>query len=606
MKKPAVGISERTRRRLYALLGVAVLGAGYSVQRWRQSSTPHAVGSAALPVQDAAGLVLEDVAQAAGLSNVHQPFVPHASLRNIGRLLGAIGGASVSVVDYDGDSWPDVYVTNAAKGSMNRLYHNERNGRFVDRAAAAGVADLNRESGSLRALFVDFDNDGDKDLFLTTTNCPKLLRNQGDGTFSDVTARSGGFDCGFAKASNAFDYDGDGYLDLVVAHWFKPVDLLEPLRFDFMWENESYARNGGAVYVYHNEGGKTFKRVLDALGMKSRGFTHAIGVYDLRGTGRRDLYLASDLGPDSLFFDDGGGRMRDAGALIPKGIAHSGMNAEVADLDGDGRPYLFVSDIHEAGERPHMNFLWHFDGEKVANRSREKGVDHCGFAWAGKFLDLDNDGRLDLVVGNGFLSANPANDYNYVMSAMVGGSARQITQDARRWPPMGDASIDGHQQACVFRNVGPRFVDATAGTPLQGRFTDDERGIASIDYLNDGRQNVLIATLGGPLRLYRVQEAPGHHWLGLQLTGTVGNRDALGARVQVELPDGRRLSREVEPANGLLSQSDLRVHFGLGESKYVRSVRVRWPNGHEQELKGLAVDRYHQVREEAPHGKTGG
>ena len=176
-----------------------------------------------------------------------------------------------------------------------------------------------------------------------------------------------------------------------------------------------------------------------------------------------------------------------------------------------------VTDDHEPGRDPSINFLWKsLKDERFRNQSQDKGVHACGFAWGSKFVDLDNDGRLDLVVANGFLSQNQTFDYRYIMDSLVGGGSRKITADPRAWPPMNDASIEGFQEACVFWNRGGRFVDASYDTPFKGDLAD-ERGVAAIDWNNDGRVGFLMAVRDGRLKAYRTTPPAGSRWIGFKL-----------------------------------------------------------------------------------------
>lgn len=590
------GVNERWRGPVVAL---AVLGAGLAVRTFRARTTPHlsaSGGSARVPGPPAFGL--REASREAGLLNTHAKLRVHGSLRNIEPLLATIGGAAAAVVDYDGDGFQDVFLTNTERGVANRLYRNTGDGRFVERTEEAGLAEANAQAGAVRALFFDADFDGDPDLFLQTSWCPKFYRNDG-GRFVDRTAASGLTRCAYAFASNVLDYDGDGDLDLFVGEFYRQVNLLDPERYDFMWENGSAARNGGPLKVYRNDGGGRFTPVDGDLGIRVRGFTMALGVYDLRGSGRRDLYVAADYGGDALFLNEGGGRFVDATERIPKGNSHSGMSAEIAEVDPSGEPFVFVTDDHSPGRDPAHNVLWRFGrGGAFENVGLARGVGACGFSWGAKFVDLDNDGLLDLFVSNGLLSANPHRHYEFEMDVLVGTRGRSTTVDPRGWPPMEDSSLSGFQEDCVFRNTGAGFEDVTARTGVRGDLSDG-RGVAAIDVLGDGAMSLVVANQGQPLRFYRNAPPAGNAWIGFDLRGAAPNRDAWGARVEVRLHDGRRLTRRLHPANGFLSQSDPRLHFGLGPGARIAGVRVTWPRGATRDLGAPRPGRYHLVREDA-------
>lgn len=540
---------------------------------------------------------LIEVSTAVGIVNTHQKFTPHPSLANVGPYLAALGGASVAVVDYDGDGSMDVYLTNTAAGSKNKLFRNNHDGTFTEVAEAAGLADVNTPYGSNRALFFDYDNDGRPDLFLQTIYCPKLFHNEGGGRFKDVTKESGLDHCGFGTASTAVDVDGDGLLDLVVADYFPDVDFLDPKTTKFMWDNPTtgVATNGGPILVWHNDGGGHFSRWKGDLGLKSRGWTHAIDAYDLRGDGRLDLYFATCFGNDQLYLNEGGGRYRDDSATLDKGRAYAGMTAFIQDIEGRGSPTIFVSDIYVPGKSPSRNFAARRgqDGRWVSV-SDDLGIGKCGWVWGAVFADLDDDGKPDLVLSNGMVSNDPKREYWYAEEQMEG-AARSVRVDARNWPPFGTMSYAGDERDCVYWNRGGRFDEVSALIGFDaGR--SDGRGIAAIDVLNDGRLSLVQANSGQPARFYKNETVRVNHWIGFALTGTTSNRDAVGAEVTLKTASGEQRA-VVRSATGYLAQSDRRVHFGLGADAKVRSVEVLWPDGKRQTLKAPAADRYHAVTE---------
>lgn len=586
----------QTAQRLSGLLIVAlVLSIGAFMRMRRYRNAPHVMSGAAVPATlESVPFELTEASRQTGLLHVHQKFIPHRKLHKIGPYLSALAGASVAVTDFDNDGWPDVYLTNAAVGSQNKLWRNNHDGTFTDVAAKAGLADVNRRAGSLRALFFDYDHDGHKDLLINTTFCPKVFHNDG-GTFRDVSEKSGIDHCGYSTASNLIDYDNDGYLDVVIADYFKPVDLSDPATTKFMWNRIGGADNGGPILIYRNDRDGTFSRVPGSLGIKSRGFTQAVGVYHLAGTKLPDLFFATDFNVDQIYFNAGKGRFTDASERLGLKYRGFGMNSDAADLDDDGRPTIFVSKIYVPGHEVAGNTLLKMtaDGPFV-DVAAERGVDRCGWAWGAKFLDLDNDGRLDLVVANGLLSASKKKDYWFEQDVIEAAGAA-VMEDADLWPAVADKSLAGYQKKCVFYNVGGRMADVTDQTALKDDFSDG-RGVAAIDYLNNGSLAFVEANVGQPARFYRNEQKNRNHWIGFELTGTRSNRDAWGSVVTVKAA-GRTMTRELQPANGYLSQSDSRLHFGLGPDAKIESVEVRWPSGRTQTLPAPAPNRYHKITE---------
>ncbi|MDE2292440.1 MAG: CRTAC1 family protein, partial [Elusimicrobia bacterium] len=549
------------------------------------------------PAPPAAGapFTLVDDTARAGLAFRHEKFVPAPALANVAPWIGA-SGVGVAVADVDGDGRPDVYVTNNKVGSKSALFLNQGDGVFKEAAARAGLADVSRPEGALRPLFFDWDNDGRPDLLLTTTWCARAFHNEGGGRFREVKGAAGIDFCGFALASAAIDYDGDGLLDVVIAGYFPPVRLSRPSTTRVLYDSMTSGDNGGEVAVFHNDGGGHFHRVPGALGIKGGRWTYAIAAWDFDGDGRPDLYFATDVSQDRAYLNRGGGRFEDVSPSLAVQYSRHGMSADVADVAGDGRPSVYVTHVYEPPFLFGLNTLWTFkkDGSGFFERPGALGAGKCGWSWGGKFVDLDLDGRPDLVVGSGFISDDPDKSYWYDLATLVAGDGR-VLSDARNWPPMAGYSLAGYERDCVYHNVGGRFADVSGRVGLAGGRSDG-RAVAVIDARGDGRQDLVIGNQGQALRFYRDVPPPANAWIGFRLRGTRSNRDAWGSKVTVRLGD-RTLERQLWPANGFMSQSDPELVFGLGPSPRVEDVKVRWPSGREQDLGPLAPLRTHSLVE---------
>ncbi|MFH1723015.1 MAG: CRTAC1 family protein [Elusimicrobiota bacterium] len=612
MKRP------KLNRYLGPLVLVAVLGPGIVLQRLRypdpepppespatpmEAEEPFPAGESPPPEAPAAEpptplpFELVDATAETGLTFHHQKATLHPSIRHINPWLASVG-IGVSVVDFDMDGWYDVYVTNMAVGSRNVLFRNNGDGTFTDVAEKAGLARVNQDRFSMRPLFFDMDNDGFKDLLLLQHPHTAVYRNNGDGTFSDVTEDAGIDHSGPSYSSNAIDFDGDGDLDVVIGDYFPKINFMDPHTTKFMMNSIVSADNGGEISVYRNDGKGRFSRVSGDLGFAEQAWTQAVGVYDFNGDGRPDVYFATDYAGDRVYLNEGDDRFLDISDTVKHQYSLNGMNADVADIDNDGQPSVFVTTMYHPPYMFGRNTLWKWVGGKTyfRNRAREHQITTCGWAWGGKFLDLDNDSLLDLVVTNGYISADPKKNYWYRMGVLAG-AARDVLEDARNWPPMEDATMAGYQRKCLYHNQGGVFKLVTHRTAMKDDVSDG-RAIAAIDYLNDGSLSFVEGNQGQPLRFYRTLQKNRNRWIGFKLIGTKGNRDAWGAQVTVKLSD-RTLTSQNQPANAFVSQSDDRMHFGLGPKPKIRKVEIRWPGGAVQVLKKPTLDRYHTIKEPA-------
>jgi len=579
------------------MLGVWLVIAVFAGQRVMDRVAP-SLTTRLIPTPD---FEILDATKAAGLTHMPEVYSVAPDLRHIEQMLNSFGN-SIAVADLDGDGWQDIYLTQSAPGGRNELYVNQRDGTFRETAVAAGVGEVNTGGfRSLRAMAADCDNDGHKDLFVIGAGV-RLFHNRGDGRFDEWSGRSSFAITGAAHAANVVDFDDDGRLDLIVAPYFaRDVVGEAPDPDGIMPDSFFYATNGAPVSVFHNEGDCRYVPQPGNLGIQHRGWTHTVGVYDLRDAGRPDLWFSSDFSSDKVYLNDGRGGFSNASdRVFTRSFSRNGMGFAAADIDGDERTEVFVPHIMFRGQKPGGNMLWGIaDDGSFADESRLRGVKDCGWGWGGIFADLNNDSRLDLIVGNGFISNNAKRNYWYQVS-VLDSAARGVMTDARNWPPMEDSSMAGYQRACIFVNEGSRFVDVRPATLLADD-DSDERATAMIDFRNDGNLGFVVGAMHRPTRLYEIRQLEQRRWVGYVLRGTRSNRDGYGATLVLELADGRTLRRQFQPLNGFLSQHDGRLHVGLGEGGEVRAGRVRWPSGIVQELtlEQRAPGAYHEITETA-------
>ncbi len=508
-------------------------------------------------------------------------------------------GAAAAVADFDGDGFEDLFVTDSAQGSRNRLFRNNGDFTFTDVAAAAGVAAGNdAANASADALWLDYDGDGRPDLFVVRFGRNQLFHNEGPDAAGNVRFREVTRQAGLDRYANsitavAFDYDRDGRVDLFVGDYFQPVNLFKPDTPRFFPESFETANNGGGLTVWKNLGGGTFRDTTKEAGFALSGWTLDLGHADADLDGDDDLYVACDFGTDRFFVNNGDGTFRDATKEAIGIDTKKGMNAEWGDYDNDGWLDVFVTNITDEYMRE-GNFLWRNNGPgpdgKVtfSDVSRETGTHDTGWGWGGKFFDYDNDGWLDLYVVNGWVSAGPQSYVPDVFEMIVRPGVDLA--DARSWPPMGKKSLSGYQKKRLFHNQGGGlFKDEAARHGLDA--TRDGRGIAVADFDNDGRLDLFVANANNLPFLYRNQSPASARWAGFLLEGRDGNREAIGAVVKVTA-GGRTQLRFVDGGNGFAAQSSRRLHVGLGTAERIDKLEVLWPSGRRQVLENLPAGRY--------------
>jgi len=544
-----------------------------------------------------------EVAHQSGIDFVHQPATLDPQLAHITPHVAALG-ACVSVSDVNNDGWPDLYFTSSRFGAANALYLNQRDGTFRDVAAEAGVAALNRagEGGgggvSMGAVWGDYDNDGFEDLFVYKWGYPQLLHNLGNGRFADVTAQSGLRRWMNSNGAVWFDFDRDGLLDLYITGYFRSdIDFWHLRTTRIMQESWEFASNGGKNLLFRNLGNGRFADVTDSMGVGSTRWTLAAAAADFNDDGWPDLYLANDYGPEELFLNREGKRFELARAGL-EDDSKSGMAVALGDVYNRDRHDVFVTNISERGflfqgNNLRINFL------KELGRFNEIAtgvVADAGWAWGAQFGDLNNDGLLDLVVVNGFISADSGRDYWYAMSKIAGAQGN-IFEDAKNWPPIGTASLSGYERSRVLLNRGTAgFVDVAEPAGVTDLL--DGRSVAMADLFNRGTLDVVIANQKGRALLYRNalrEQGNAGHWVEFKLIGTRSNRSAIGAEVTVQFGAARQ-RQVVDGGMGFCSQNDRRLHFGLGDQRLGR-VTIRWPSGTAQVLEGLTADRLHVITE---------
>lgn len=592
----------RTARILLAIFFAALLAVPYAMRRissQRQNVQAKLTKDAAMQRY---GFYLQEVSQQAGVHFIHQAPTLDAKLDRIMPEVASMG-ASVSIVDFDRDGWPDIYVTNSATGSQNHLYRNMHDGTFQDVGEQMGVANVNQPGTgvSMGAVWGDYDNDGYEDLFLIKWGKPELFHNDAGHGFTRVSDAAGLPPWINANTALWLDYDGDGKLDLFVGGYYpSDLNLWHLANTHMMPDSFEYANNGGRKYLFHNLGNGRFEEVSDKVGIHSTRWALAAGAADLRGTGHPDLFVANDYGVSELYLNDGK-EFHEVGAQSGVGTSpKSGMNVAFGDIFDQGKYAIYVSNISEEGVLIQGNNLWiPEDGIapgtlKYDNLARDMGVELGGWSFGAQFGDLNNDGNLDLYLANGYISLNRNKSYWYDFSKVAGGNST-IISDAKNWPAFDGRSLSGYQQKKVWLNDGAgKFVDVAQAVGVTD--THDGRSVALADLWNRGVLDVVVANQAGPLLIYKNTVDPKNEWIEFALQGSESNRSAIGAEVRL-FWNGKQQVQEVSGGSGFAAQNDRRLHFGLGEHAQIEKAVIRWPSGKIQTLNSLTPEKLYTVKE---------
>jgi len=596
---------KKHRRISFPLVALMLVcfGGGFILLRpifWSNSS----VSSPEKFQKGAEDLAFVEVTQEAGIRHIHQKPQLDPKVEPIMPWLSSVGAAACAG-DFDNDGWMDLYVTNSQKGTPNYLYRNLGNGQFSDVASAAGVADVNNDSGvSTDCVWGDYNNDGFLDLYVVKWGFDTLFKNNGDGSFTDVTEQAfPNKDKLWANGCSAiwFDYDRDGHLDLYVGNYFAPVDLWHLKHTRIMHDDFETSRNAGRNFMFKNNADGSFSEVAAQLGLDDPGWTLSVGHGDLNNDGWPEIYNANDFGSDQLFFNQGDGSFVNTTEKVFGGDTKKGMNVDFGDFDGNGWLDIYVTNITTADYLKEGNMLWYNDADDeeglpiFLDISVDSETYDGGWGWGARFFDFDNDGDLDIVTLNGFITAGPDSYWYDLASWTVTGDD---VADALKWPRIGDRSFSGNEPARLFRNEGQqRFSEIAAEAGMANRA--DGRGVVSFDYDNDGDLDLFMANQGTAPALYRNNVGDRGNWLALNLVGNTAagsNRNAIGARATIVTPMGNQI-RELDGGNSFCAQSDRRLYFGLGDYYAVSTLEIRWPSGGVQVLENIPANQILTIEE---------
>lgn len=529
-----------------------------------------------------------DVTDYAGVGHKHTVANFHPKFTNVMAWISA-GGAAAACGDYNNDGYLDIYVTDNIKFRPNVLYKNNGDLTFTDVAETAGVAFVNDDNGvSTDVAWGDYDNDGDLDLYIARFGPNLLFRNNGDGTFTDVTKEAGVGDEGNGICVVFVDYNNDSHLDIILANYFAVHNLWDPETPNIMHNNFEQSTNAGPNLLYRSNGDGTFTNVAPELGIDDTSWSLDIGCGDYDNDGDQDIYVANDFGKDRLHRNNGDGTFTDVteqSCYVPE--SKKGMNVDFGDYDNDGFLDIYISNLTSIFIQE-GNMLWHNNGDGTfTDVSRETETFDGGWSWGAKFLDYDNDGDLDIFDVNGFLSAGEEECWeDFVMFAIT---PDVEVANALNWPAFNGRSFCGYEPCRLFRNEDGGFTFKEVAEECGIADKRDGRGIALGDYDNDGDLDIYIINCNQKAALYRNNIGNNNNWLEMKLVGTKSNKDGIGARVKV-VADSFAQIREVNGGNGYASQSSFRLHFGLGKREKIDFVQINWPSGVVQKITGVAIN----------------
>lgn len=576
---------------------------GSSRQSYAAEARPAPKGSYSPVTGTPLGVQFVDVAKQAGL-NVETIF--GGEHRN--KYLLETTGCGAAFFDYDQDDWLDIFLANGwrlegfPKGHepVCHLFKNNRDGTFTDVTKGSG---LEHKTGWGQACCVgDYNNDGWNDLFVTYYGQNALYRNNGNGTFTDVTKEAGLLQdrLRWNSGCSFLDYDKDGHLDLFVGNYID-LDLKTtptPEEANCTYKGIIVAcgppgLDGGKNLLYRNKGDGTFEDVSQKAGMCGTLGTYALScaACDLDGDGWPDIYVANDSTSATLYVNQKDGTFKDqaieAGvAYSPDGKPQAGMGVSVGDYNRDGLPDIVKTNFAGDTDSLYMNL-----GEgSFDDRTYQAGlgINTRLLGWGVSFIDIDNDGWLDILVANGHV-----------------------------YPEVDGTEVDAAyaERKYLYRNLRQGQFEDVSMIGGSGITTPAKaRGFAVGDYDNDGDLDAVVNCVNAPPQLLRCDAAPGQgstlkrNWVKIRLVGTKSNKTGIGAKLKVVARTGTPVLsakagtpltqiEEVKSCNGYYSASDLRIHFGLGDAKKVDVVEIRWPSGAVDTLKDLDVNKLYVVEE---------
>src|SRR3984893_12606751 len=498
-------------------------------------------------------------------------------------------GTGAAIFDYDNDGWPDIFLVNGTtlegfptgENPTNHLYRNNHDGTFTDVTVKAG---LNVTGWGQGVCVGDYDNDGSEDLYVTYYGKNRLFHNQ-NGVFTEVAEKAGVAGSGKAWGTGCawVDYDRDGHLDLMIANYVDFDLATAPApgeRPSCMWKGVpvmcgprglASAKN----VLYHNRGDGTFEDVTTKahIDRTDGHYAFSVSTLDFDDDGWPDIYVACDSTPSILYRNNHDGTFTDVGvtagaAFNEDGREQAGMGSTIGDYNGDGHLDIFKTNFSDDTSTLYRN---NGDGTFTdATTAAGLGLYAQYLGWGTMFFDFDNDGWPDLILVNGHV-------YPEVDKQHLGSTYKE-------------------PRILYHNNSDGTFSDISASAGSGITTPASSRGLAVGDLWNDGRISAVISNMGAPPSLLVNQIRTSNHWITIRTVGTKSNRDGIGARIRVKM-GARFLVDEVRSGSSYSSNSDMRVHFGLGAAAKIEWVEIRWPSGLMERFANLPVDQIETLKE---------
>jgi hypothetical protein len=582
----------KPRPALSLVAGLGLVGALFGSNQLKEEPTNVYEADTPKEVLDSSAMKFEEVSEGLGLLFSHQ-YYPGPPI-----YLATMFPA-VSIVDIDDDGFMDVYFSSGqGRNKPNFFYHNIKGKQFKDASRTLKVKWLNREWPSSFSVFADFNQDGLMDLLVAKWGCHQLFFGTGlPKPFVDVSEKLGGY-CSNPNSVGVADLDKDGNLDLVFGNFLPDAEHV-----DHSWHMPTKGDriHGGQEHILFGRSDGSFG---DKYTFPENTYTHAVGLTDLNRDGFPDLLFATDWSYDDMYLNKGNRQFEEVTErYIPRDKAgNSSMNSEIFDYDQDEWPDIYITNAFKPPYiRAHNNMWKRKPGGGFEEQAMQNTAGRCGFSWGAKFADFDLDGQSDLMVVNGRLEGPHVKSlegsysfwYQRFLLHEVPVALRHTYVDEHVLKMPTNFYMSSFERSCLFEHRNGQFYDVARHAGIDDTYNG--RGLALIDYDNDGRMDFVVANVGARALLYHnVSERKGE-WVGFDLDGGHGKRIPFGARLEVGRPGKTHIVRELYPTNGMKSQSDPRFILGIPPGEALGKADVVWADGVRETFETYSKNQYNRL-----------